>query len=45
MDNLVAYSLSMVEHYQQLREILQRLQSSEYTLNKGKHVQAASDIT
>ena len=35
----------MVEHYQQLREILQRLQSSEYTLNKEKHVQAASDIT
>jgi len=38
LDDLVVYSASIVEHQEHLREVLARLRSAGFTLNKEKIV-------
>ena len=44
LDDLVVYSASIVEHQEHLREVLARLRSAGFTLNKEKIVLGASEI-
>jgi len=44
LDDLVVYSASISEHQKHLREVLCRLQSAGFTLNKEKIVLGASEI-
>jgi hypothetical protein len=44
LDDLVVYSASIMEHQEHLREVLGRLRSAGFTLNKEKLVLGASEI-
>jgi len=44
MDDLVIYSPTIAEHKERLREVLNRLQTAGFTLNKDKVVLGGSEI-
>ena len=44
MDDLVIYTPTVTEHKEHLREVLNRLQTAGFTLNKDKVVLGASEI-